>query len=252
MIYLFGDLHGINNLNHFDSKHFKHGDALTKNDYVIVLGDFGIPWSNISTKGYSDEMDKLKWLNDKPWTTLFIDGNHENFYNLESFEEVDFASGKAHKLMPSIYHLERGYIFNIEDKKIFAFGGALSLDKSNRTPGLSWWPQELANKEEYERALNNLNYNHNKVDYVITHTTSNENTKLVLNINDDLLIHDPSCKFFDLFDKLITYKKWFFGHFHVDSTIRNRDGSSLYCLYNNYIELNTKADTITHFDITNI
>lgn len=247
MIYLFGDLHGAANINRFEKDSFPQGLDLTKEDYVIVLGDFGIPWNNVSTKGYKEEIEALKLLNHKPWTTLFIDGNHENFHNLYEYEEIELLGGKVHRLMDSIYHLERGYVYTIEGKKFFSFGGALSIDKGYRIPGLSWWPQELHSKEEVELGLNSLNDNNNKVDYIITHTTSNANIKLLLNIDDDLLVNDPCSKFFDVVDKLVSYKYWFFGHFHMDSILRNRDGSSCYCLYKKYIELDTKSDNISMF-----
>ena len=43
---------------------------MTKDDYVIVLGDFGI-WDNSKRENYN-----LDWLEDRPFTTLFISGNH--------------------------------------------------------------------------------------------------------------------------------------------------------------------------------
>lgn len=59
---------GINNRN------FKKGKNLTKNDYLRITGDFGFVWDGSKTDEYW-----LNWLNKKPYTVLFVDGNHENF-----------------------------------------------------------------------------------------------------------------------------------------------------------------------------
>lgn len=43
--------------------------TLTRDDYLIVLGDFGAIW-------YGDSRDDkiLDWWENQQWTTLFIDG----------------------------------------------------------------------------------------------------------------------------------------------------------------------------------
>ena len=51
MIYLCGDTHGAIEINKLNSKNFPQGNNLTKSDYVIILGDFGLIWDN-SGEGY--------------------------------------------------------------------------------------------------------------------------------------------------------------------------------------------------------
>ena len=49
---------------------------MTKEDYVIICGDFGGVWNKeVENK---EEKHLLDWLEEKPFTTLFVDGNHEN------------------------------------------------------------------------------------------------------------------------------------------------------------------------------
>lgn len=121
-IYITGDCHA--SFHKFNTDRFPEQKELTRDDVVIVCGDFGGIWCDTS-----DERHWLKWLNEKNFTTLFVDGNHENFDRLISeFEVVDYCGGKAHKIRDNIYHLMRGYVFNICGKKIFAFGGASSHD----------------------------------------------------------------------------------------------------------------------------
>ena len=62
------------------------------------------------------------------FTTLFVDGNHENFDRLYSYPIIEWHGGKVHKINSSIFHLMRGEIYEIDNKKIFAFGGASCHD----------------------------------------------------------------------------------------------------------------------------
>jgi len=128
-------------------------------------GDFGGVWNK-------DEESKLEtmildWLDCKPFTTLFVDGNHENFDRLMAYQLEEWKGGKAHKIRPSVIHLMRGQVYELEGKKIFTFGGASSHDidggilelddpdfkkkkkaldkgwKPYRINHLSWWKEEL-------------------------------------------------------------------------------------------------------------
>ena len=93
---------------------------MSKDDVVIILGDFGLVWD------YSGENKTekywLDWLENKPFTTLFIDGNHDNFDRLDNCPIEQWHGGNVHFIRPSVIHLMRGQIFDIEDKSFFAFG----------------------------------------------------------------------------------------------------------------------------------
>ena len=68
-IYAVGDTHGDIDLYKFNSKFSQEGKKLTKDDYVIICGDFGGVWD----KGEDDKYIQ-NWYNERPWTTLFVDG----------------------------------------------------------------------------------------------------------------------------------------------------------------------------------
>ena len=72
MIYITGDCHG--NFCRFEDNIFYEQGEMTKEDYVIVCGDFGGVWRKDNES--PEEAEKLDWLNDRPFTTLFVDGNH--------------------------------------------------------------------------------------------------------------------------------------------------------------------------------
>lgn len=71
MIYITGDTHRNIDIEKLETKHFPEGQKLTRNDYLIITGDFGGIW-------YGDERDEevLNYFEKKKYTTLFIDGNH--------------------------------------------------------------------------------------------------------------------------------------------------------------------------------
>ena len=98
-------------------------NQLSREDFMIICGDFGLIWEDCE-----EERNWLKWLEDRPWTTLWIDGNHENFDRLKSFSIEKWNGGLIQKITPHIFHLCRGQVFQIEGYRIFAMGGGESHD----------------------------------------------------------------------------------------------------------------------------
>ena len=56
----------------------------------------------------------------------------------------------------------------------FAFGGAYSIDKMYRTEGVSWFPEEISTRAEYEEGWHNLEKADFKVDYILSHSGPRE------------------------------------------------------------------------------
>ena len=208
-VFVTGDVHGYPI--RFDQPNLEAlGLSLTKNDKVIICGDFGLPW-------YGDKEDEccLNWLEAKPFEILFVDGNHENFDLLYQFPVEERYGGKVRKLRNNIFHLMRGEVYEIEGKKYFAFGGASSTDKYTREEGISWWKEETHSREEYENALKNLAKVDFNIDYVVAHTVP---TRFLENVdfNKQGAESCPVAIMFDDLVKRLHYRKWFAGHFHVD------------------------------------
>ncbi|WP_019639179.1 metallophosphoesterase [Paenibacillus fonticola] len=143
-MYITGDLHGYIDISKLNSKRFPQNSRLTKEDLVIIAGDFGLVWDN-----KNDEKYWRKWLNNKNFTTLFIDGNHENHNMLDSYPVEYWNGGKVHIINDSIIHLMRGQVFTINGYKIFTFGGANSHDKEHRRENYNWWAREMPSKAFY-------------------------------------------------------------------------------------------------------
>ena len=213
MIFVTGDLHGNIDKSKLNTKFFPQQKELTKNDFVIIAGDFGGIWDESRSENWL-----LRWLEKKSFTTLFVDGNHENFDLLNSYPVTTWNGGKVHEIRPGILHLMRGQVFQIEGMKFFTFGGADSIDKHYRTEGVSWWPQERPTEEEFEEGMNNLAKHNYSVDYIITHTAP-------LNIVEQLTAYstflDPTTIMLSVFQEKINFKHWYFGHFHEDTTLEN-------------------------------
>ena len=58
---------------------------MTKDDLVIICGDFGGIWNYRGETKY--EHYWLKWLEEKTFITLLVSGNHENFNRLSEYPE---------------------------------------------------------------------------------------------------------------------------------------------------------------------
>ena len=81
MIYITGDCHS--NFERFNTRNFPEQKEMTKDDYVIICGDFGGVWNKDGESKM--ETSALDWLDGKAFTTLFVDGNHENFDRLYAY-----------------------------------------------------------------------------------------------------------------------------------------------------------------------
>ena len=117
MIYVTGDTHG--NFRRFQPEYFPEQAGMTKNDVVIIAGDFGGVWF-----GDSRDDETLDWLERLPFTLAFVCGNHENYDALERYPVDDWHDGKVHRVRPHVLHLMRGQIFELESYRFFTMGGA--------------------------------------------------------------------------------------------------------------------------------
>lgn len=237
MIYITGDVHG-NWISRLSSNSFPEGLNMTKNDYVIICGDFGI-WDDSPSERYN-----LDWLDKKPFTTLVVDGNHENHDMLDAMDVSEWNGGKVHFLRPSVIHLMRGQVFCIKGIRFFTFGGASSHDISDgildaadfpnkrifskevsrwrlegklfRINHVSWWSRELPSEEEMEEGRRNLAANDNKVDFIITHCGSTS-TEALLGYGSHS--QDKLTEYFEEIKQRVTFKKWFMGHYHINKNV---------------------------------
>ena len=222
-IYITGDTHGTIDYHKLTVSEWPAQKFLTKNDYLIICGDAGIRW-NDEIEG--EDRWLVNWYNSKPFTTLFIDGNHENHNALNNYPIEEWNGGKVHKLADSVYHLMRGQVFIIDGLKFFTMGGAKSTDRASRIPNISWWANEIPSFGEMEEGVNNLYDNDCKVDYVITHDCGTSLHDFLATYHMD---SDSLTQYLDFieFDMGLQFKHWYFGHHHLDKQIDDKHT----CLY---------------------
>jgi calcineurin-like phosphoesterase family protein len=97
MLYVTGDTHIPIDIQKLNSKLFPQQKDMTAKDYLIICGDFGGIWRESNEEKYW-----LEWLNKKNFTTLFVDGNHENFHMLSKYAVTNFNGGKTHQIREKI------------------------------------------------------------------------------------------------------------------------------------------------------
>ncbi len=213
-VFLTGDTHGDMDIGKVEELSRTARDRLSRDDFLIVLGDFGLVWRDPPSEG---EARRLDWLEAQPWTTLFVDGNHENFDLLYAMPEVPWHGGRVHEVRPHVLHLMRGERFEIGGHSFFVVGGAHSIDREWRTPQVSWWPQEVPSEEERQRIARRAKTLGN-VDYVLTHCPP---TGCYDRYRQRFSgFWGPSDEYTDWLERHIegtfAYRRWFFGHLHFD------------------------------------
>jgi predicted phosphohydrolase len=233
-LFLTGDIHGNPHLS-LSTKNFPEGAKLTKKDKVIILGDFGLFWSYKRTK---EEMNKLKWLDEKPWTTLFIDGNHDNFDLLENLQETDMFGNLVGIAGHSIFHLRRGICYRIDGRKILTIGGAHSHDRIYRTWGRSMWKQEEITDEDIRKAKEAVEDVMFDVDYILTHCAP-VNKAMGAMPQEAMHLWQPDGSeerlqwFWDTSG--VEFKRWYCGHYHTN--FGPTYDEKFECLYTNVVEV---------------
>ena len=237
-VFITGDIHGdptrLNTEIFHQQKRMRDGQD---NNFVIICGDFGLVWDQL----YESKNEKywLNWLENKPFTTLFVSGNHENFDRLYSGESPieEWHGGLVQKIRPHVLHLLRGEVYEILGKKFFAFGGASShdirdgilepedtktiKDWSKRIPRmqfrinhLSWWKQEIASEEEMQYGRDNLAKHNNEVDFIITHCMPQD-----VCVCMGFYQPDAMTMYFNEIAGTVKFSRWYSGHYHQERAV---------------------------------
>lgn len=291
-IYVTGDTHGAKQygfcsvdgfMHRLNIDSFPEQKMMTKDDYVVICGDFGGVWD---FKGESpEEKYNLDWLESRNFTTLFVPGNHENYDRLvgindkkvldswifkglsdvkknkilNGYQQKEWHGGIVREIRPSVLMLERGYVFDIDGCKCFAFGGARSHDISGgilkaeefeskklankeaerwnlegkmfRVNHISWWEQEMPEQMEMERGWAMLEDEKYKVDFIFSHDCPASDKYFILRVNEP----DELNRYLEQVKQKTEYKKWFFGHYHENMMI---PGGKDLLLYEQIVQIN--------------
>lgn len=231
MIYFTGDIHGEIDIGKLSYRNWTESRNLTADDYLIIMGDFGLPFLDSDVTEQNQPARGaykywIKWLAERPYTVLWVDGNHENFNYWDRQPVTEWHGGKVqiHPHASNVIHLMRGEIYTIDGMTFFAFGGARSHDREYRKPNITWWEQEEATEAEILRARNHLAQHDNKVDFILTHTMPNQISGQAFGMTSS----DRTACFLDEVMASTDYDMWFCGHYHKTAFIRNIDMFVLY------------------------
>lgn len=235
MLYITGDCHGIHyedGVHRFSSRSFPEQKGMTKEDYLLICGDFGLIWDNSK-----ELLWWIKWMDqERPFTTLFLGGNHENYALLREYPLKPWRGGVVREIAPSVLYLCSGYVFDL-GPSVFVMGGAQSHDIEvllspgpdlkkrkdyldyrkipYRIKGINWWPEELPGEAEYRTARAVLESRDWKVDLVATHCAP---TEIQRQARPDYPENELT-EFLSEVRKKLDYQQWYCGHYHMQKQI---------------------------------
>ena len=124
---------------------------------------------------------------------------------------------------------------DINGINVLFIGGASSIDKHYRVPGIEWWPQELITTRDIDKALTAQN-----VDVVVSHESPYVPKLSNKGAEDDMAARGPefaeavnvSRQQRELLRKILEQKQprfWYHGHHHTRTT-SILDGCQFECL----------------------
>ena len=183
----------------------------TKDTTIIQVGDFGVGFR--SREKMTEEMTEInKRLAKNNNTLLVIRGNHDDpayFDGNYNFSNIEFLPDYTVK--------------NIEGKNYLFVGGAVSIDRCQRTAGVDYWLDE-----RFVLDIDKLNSIEGNIDVVIAHSSPSFCSPVHFNelvwyfIAQDPSLHnvllqerkDFETMYETLKAKGHTIEYWFNGHFH--------------------------------------
>ena len=185
MIFLLSDLHGKLDFEGWQEYQKRTND----DDALILLGDIRLAEPEVADNAIFTETvlssSKPIWI---------VDGNHENFDYLNSLPEEDWNGGKVHRLAENVLHLQRGFVYTIEGRTFFVFGGTAPL----------------ITQEELKRGYENLKKHNFCVDFILTHDYYKQRNPEQTKPFEELL---------DFIDEKVKYQQWYCGHHHIHKAL---------------------------------
>jgi len=111
---------------------------------ILHLGDYGYTFE----APFVDAVEQA--LSAQDMQLLFVRGNHDDTGYLEQLERDAEGCGIV---SPRVRHLRDGQRLALGDEVAVALGGAASIDRSHRVPGISWWADEVTSQAAIEQTL---------------------------------------------------------------------------------------------------
>jgi predicted phosphohydrolase len=116
-----------------------------------------------------------------------------------------------------------------EEKKILYIGGALSIDKAYRTPGISWWPDEELSYSEMMVIFDDIMNKNYKPKIIVSHDAPEVIVEALFPFYEKGRFSSTTRVFLQNIFENVKPDMWFFGHWH-QSKRRNVLGTEFICL----------------------
>ena len=216
MYYITGDTHGdFTRIERFCERFHP-----TRDDVMIILGDAGFNYYG----GKRDQRVK-KRIAEMPITIFSIHGNHEmRPGKIPSYRLQQWRGGMVfvEDVYPNLLFAVDGEVFDMGGLQTIAIGGAYSVDKYYRLMnGWNWWPDEQPTPEMKKGIEKCLDYQHWKVDVVLSHTVplKYEPVEVFLPQIDQSQVDKSTETWLDGIEDRLTYRHWYAGHYHTEKEI---------------------------------
>jgi len=108
-------------------------------DVVVHLGDFAYDFPSEFVAGVEDALAAVGT------PLLWVDGNHDDHSRIAA---TPVGPNGLRQVSGHIWHLPRGFRWEWDGVRFLACGGAHSVDRQRRTPGVSWWAGEAITDDD--------------------------------------------------------------------------------------------------------
>lgn len=212
MTYITGDTHGdFSRYIEFTARM-----APRQDDVMIVLGDAGLNY-------YGNEKDRSrkKFVNDFPFMTFCIHGNHEmRPYDIPSYRTKQYRGGTVwfEEDYPHILFAKDGEIYEFDGYSCLVIGGAYSVDKFYRLArGWHWFENEQPSDEIKAYVEKQLDEHARTVDIILSHTCplKYEPIEVFIQGVDQSKVDKSTEIWLDTIEESTDYRKWYCGHYHT-------------------------------------
>lgn len=136
-------------------------------DRILVVGDFGL-WGGY---GGVEFLDHCNFAASEFGLHIFaLPGNHENHDQWNQWLQMDLPTSSGFTYVRSrVLISPKVHNWKWSGKRFFIAGGAVSVDKAWRKPGVSWWEDEEFTQSDLESVER---YKGPDIDYLFTHDCS--------------------------------------------------------------------------------
>jgi predicted phosphodiesterase len=258
MLFITGDTHR-KVVDRFSFKQHPELRSARPQDVIFQLGDFGQPFG---LRTYKEARYTFRFLDEKPWTTIVVGGNHDDYDYWESCPQVELFGGVARQAQfqeekYSVFFVDQTTIFDIENNHILCIPKAQSHDiwnlldpdqpdfkfrkRSLRKDNLwfrvkheSWWPQEKIDIEKNIDFMKQHEQEH--FDLILSHDAPSLITEWFIRQGMPIKPTEGE-RYLEMLRKVLDFDCWIHGHFHFDGGWDKTYDDRMHGIYQDIIQL---------------